>query len=165
MSYWDTSCLIKLYAPEPDSRIFRDFLEADTACVTCDLSTLEFWAAVRRKESEGVLAPGEARIVQSALENDLADGLIRMTSCDPAVRSRFDEIVDLCHSLFPPVFIRTNDALHLAAAHCAGETEIVATDKRLREAALALGHALFPPVEPSSSAAPGDSSALPAEKP
>ena len=49
MSYWDTSCLIKLYAPEPDSRIFRDFLEADTACVTCDLTPLEFWAAVRRK--------------------------------------------------------------------------------------------------------------------
>lgn len=59
-------------------------------------------------------------------------------------------------------FIRTNDALHLAAAHCAGETEIVATDKRLREAALALGHALFPPAESPSPTTPANSPAFPA---
>jgi predicted nucleic acid-binding protein len=147
MSYWDTSCLIKLYTPEPDSQLFRDHLDTGAACVTCDITPLEFWAAVRRKESEEVLAPGEARKLQTALESDLADGLIEMTSCGPAVRIRFDEIVDVCHSRVPPIFIRTNDAMHLAAAHCAGETEIVATDKRLREAALALGHKLFPPAE------------------
>jgi predicted nucleic acid-binding protein len=45
----------------------------------------------------------------------------------------------------PAIFIRTNDAIHLAAARGAGETEIVATDKRLREAALALGFTVFPP--------------------
>lgn len=146
MSYWDTSCLIKLYAPEPDSQLFRDFLGAGAACITCDITPLEFWASVRRKETEGILAPSEARKLQNALENDLADGLIQMTSCDLAVRIRFTEIVDLCHSLVPPIFIRTNDALHLAAAHCAGVSEIVATDKRLREAALALGHVLFPPM-------------------
>ncbi|NQX02856.1 PIN domain-containing protein [bacterium] len=66
MSYWDTSCLIKLYTPEPDSQIFRDFLAEGTACVTCDITPLEFWATVRRKESEGTLAPGEARKVQTA---------------------------------------------------------------------------------------------------
>lgn len=27
MSYWDTSCLIKLYTPEADSSAFRDFLQ------------------------------------------------------------------------------------------------------------------------------------------
>jgi hypothetical protein len=105
---------------------------------------LEFWATVRRKESEGVLATGEARTVQSALESDLESGEMVMVPCDSAVRSAFAAIVDQCHSLVPPIFIRTNDALHLAAARCAGETEIVATDKRLREAALALGLAVFP---------------------
>jgi hypothetical protein len=54
MSYWDTSCLIKLYTPEPDSQIFRDFLDVGAACVTCDITPLEFWATVRRKVSEGV---------------------------------------------------------------------------------------------------------------
>ncbi len=162
MSYWDTSCLIKLYTPEPDSQLFRDFLDTGGACVTCDITPLEFWAAIRRKESEGVLAPGEARKLQIALETDLADGLIQMTSCDSAVRIRFDEIVDLCHSMVPPIFIRTNDALHLAAAHYAGETEIAATDKRLREAAVALGHTLFPPADSQPPPTPPNSPAFPA---
>lgn len=32
MSYWDTPCPIKLYIPELDSQIFRDFLSAVAAC-------------------------------------------------------------------------------------------------------------------------------------
>lgn len=145
MSYWDTSCLIKLYTPEPDSSRFRNHLAAGATCVTCDIAPLEFWATVRRKEAEGVLAPGEARMVQSALEADLVSGIIVMNPCDDGVRTQFDAVVDACHAMRPAIFIRTNDAIHLAAARCAGETEIVATDKRLREAALALGLTVFPP--------------------
>lgn len=125
--------------------MFRDFLAQGGNCVTSDITALEFWAIVRRKEAEGILAPGEARRVQTTLESDLADGSILIKPCDSTVRSRFDQIVDQCHSLVPAIFIRTNDALHLAAADCAGETEIVATDKRLRQAALALGLTVFPP--------------------
>lgn len=91
-----------------------------------------------------MLATGEARKVQGVMESDLAAGEIVVIACDDAVRKEFEMIVDRCHSLVPPIFIRTNDALHLAAARCAGESEIVATDKRLREAALALGMTVFP---------------------
>lgn len=59
----DTSCLIKLYTPEPDSCCFRNHLAAMTTCITCDLTPLEFRATVRPKESEGVLAPGDAIVV------------------------------------------------------------------------------------------------------
>ena len=145
MSYWDTSCLIKLYTPEPDSATFRAHLATGGACVTCDIAPLEFWATVRRKEAEGVLAVREAEKVHAALQSDIAAGSITIIPCDAAVRAKFHTIVEHCHALQPPIFIRTNDALHLAAAMCAGETEIVATDKRLREAAVALGLTVFPP--------------------
>ena len=145
MSYWDTSCLIKLYTPEPDSPVFRTHLAGPGTCVTCDLAPLEFWATVRRKETEGVLAAGEADRVQAAFEADLAAGAISVVACDAAVRQKFRVIVEQCHARTPAIYIRTNDALHLAAASCAGETEIVVTDKRLREAALLLGLAVFPP--------------------
>ena len=144
MSYWDTSCLVKLYTPEADSEIFADILAGGDRCVTCDLAPLEFWATVRRKESEGVLAAGEAQLVQTAFEGDVARGSFRMQPCDVEVRLRFHEIVNRCHGAEPPIFIRTNDALHLAAAGCAGETKIIATDKRLREAAVFLGFQIFP---------------------
>ena len=42
------------------------------------------------------------------------------------------------------LFIRTFDAIHLASARVAGETEIVATDKRLRDAAGLIGFTIFP---------------------
>jgi len=35
------------------------------------LYSLKFWSTVRRKESEGILAPGEAAIVQAALGGDI----------------------------------------------------------------------------------------------
>gem|GEM_PF-3704261 len=68
--------------------VFRDLLVKDDKCVICDLTPLEFWATVRRKESEGVLAPGEALKVQTALEADLADEAILMKTCDAAVKGR-----------------------------------------------------------------------------
>ena len=144
MSYWDTSCLVKLYTPETDSAVFRARLATRPDCVTCDVAPLEFWATVRRKETEGVLTAGQARQVQSALQADITAGMIRVISCDAAVRGKFDDFIEQCHAAMPPIFLRTNDALHLAAARSAGETEIVTTDKKLREAAVALGFSIYP---------------------
>ena len=144
MSYWDTSCLIKLYTPEPDSATFHSRLEAGEKCVTCDITPLEFWATVRRKETEGVLAAGQAERIHAEFEADIASGTIVMVNCDATIQQRFHQIVEHCHTQTPPIYIRTNDALHLAAAQCAGETQIIATDKRLREAARVLGLVVFP---------------------
>lgn len=49
-----------------------------------------------------------------------------------------------CYRHSPPVPVRTLDGLQFAAARMAGETELVATDKKLREAAVSLGFKLFP---------------------
>ena len=40
--------------------------------------------------------------------------------------------------------IRGFDAIHLASARISGETEVVATDSRLRDAAKLLGLSVFP---------------------
>jgi len=48
----------------------------------------------------------------------------------------------LLHS--PPVPVRTNDALHLAAARLAGEREFVSADSRQRAAAVHLGFTVLP---------------------
>ena len=83
MSYWDTSCLIKLYTPELDSELFRARLAVEASCLTADIAPLEFWATVRRKETEGVLAPGEAQTVFDSLESDLAAGEITLVPGRP----------------------------------------------------------------------------------
>jgi len=144
MSYWDTSCLVKLYTPEGDSSAFASYLASHPSCVTADLSLLEFWATVRRKEAEGTLAAGQAQKVQTALETDAVAGAVSLIEVNRQVRIEYKTVVEVCLSQTPPIYIRTNDAQHLAAAKCAGETEIVATDKKLRDAALLLGFTVFP---------------------
>jgi predicted nucleic acid-binding protein len=49
-----------------------------------------------------------------------------------------------CYRHAPPVAIRTFDALHLACSRADGQTELVVTDKRLRDAAKLFGLSLFP---------------------
>ena len=44
----------------------------------------------------------------------------------------------------PPLPVRTLDALHLASARTDHQTELVATDKRMRDAANQLGLSVFP---------------------
>lgn len=144
MSYWDTSCLVKLYTPEDDSAIFIEYLRANPLCVTAGLSLLEFWATIRRKEAEAGLAPGKAKTVQDSLESDVLAGSVTVIQFDPEIRRAYFEVVEQCPSQKPALFIRTNDALHLATAKSTVETEIVATDKRLRDAALLSGFSVFP---------------------
>jgi hypothetical protein len=100
-----------------------------------------------------VLAPGEAQTVFDSLQSDLAAGEITLVSGDAAVRLEFHAIVDQCHAQQPPIFIRTNDALHLAAARCVGETEIVATDNQLSEFCQSLFAAPFWKNPPSGTGA------------
>jgi predicted nucleic acid-binding protein len=53
-------------------------------------------------------------------------------------------VLTLCYQQNPGIPLRTLDALHLASARVAAETELVTTDKRLRDAAKALSFSLFP---------------------
>ncbi len=145
MSYWDTSCLVKLYTPEPDSLLFRNKLRQPIRCVTTEVALLEFWATVRRKEAAGVLEIGEAAKVQSAFEGDVSAGLIEVVQSSGALHLQFNRTVDRCYARACPIWLRTNDALHLAAARLENVAEIVATDRRLRDAAQFLGFQAFPP--------------------
>ena len=149
MSYWDTAGLVKLYAPEPDSAVFgRHAAFLATPPATGGFSRLELWTVLRRKEAESSLAPGEAKQLLAVFDKHTADGLVRHIPLNERVTVEFERVVETCLSQSPPVFIRTLDALHLAAAITAGETEVVTTDKRLRSAALLLGLTLFPPPAP-----------------
>jgi len=100
---------------------------------------------VFRKESAGVIPPGTAESVLTQVNQDIAAGEIRLVQLDAQVEAEFNSIMATCYRHTPTLPIRTFDALHLASARVSGETELVATDKRLRDAAKLLGFTLFPP--------------------
>lgn len=145
MSYWDTSTLVKLYAKEPDSATFESHaLNASAQTVTSRIALYEARAAFQRKESERILLPGAAHELYRQLIQDAAAGELRLIELGADVEREYGQVVGQCYEQTPPIPLRTLDALHLASARVAGESELVVTDKRMRDAAKLLGFSLFP---------------------
>jgi predicted nucleic acid-binding protein len=149
MSYWDTSAVVKLFVREADSDAFESLVSSEAQrLITAEFTRLELWSTLRRKEAEGFLERGEAGALLSDFDSGCAKGEWRLVPNSADVRSEFERVIEQCCSHNPPIFIRTLDALHIASALAVGETEVVATDKRLRDAATLLGFQLFPAPTP-----------------
>jgi predicted nucleic acid-binding protein len=144
MAYWDTSCLVKLYVPEPDSAAFRMHVLSGATIVTSEIARLELWTTVRRKEAAGDLVPGGGLKALRAYDSDLSGGFITVHAMSAMVVSNFESLIDQCHGFAPAIPLRTLDAIHLATAAVSGETQVVATDRRLREAAVKIGLSVYP---------------------
>jgi predicted nucleic acid-binding protein len=97
-----------------------------------------------RKESEGFIQSGTAESVLAQVNQDIAAGQLRIVEIDARVEAEFNGIMATCYRHTPPLPIRTLDALHLASARADNQIELVATDKRMRDAAKLLGLSLFP---------------------
>jgi predicted nucleic acid-binding protein len=145
VAYWDSSALVKLYVKEPDSARFEQFaMSAQTVPTTSRLAIYEVQTTLRRKEAEGILVTGAAQASYQRLMQNVADGNIRVVEFSADIEREFESLLTHCVQHASPIFVRTLDTIHLASAVVAGETEFVATDKRLRDAALFLGLKLFP---------------------
>lgn len=144
MAQWDTSALLKLYMAEADSTVFEQIAACSTLPCAAFIARHEARAAFLRREGEGALPSGEAERLYQVLIADMASGNVVETPLSAALEAEYALILRQCLLHSPPVFIRTNDALHLAAARLSGETEFVTADARQRAAALHLGFTVLP---------------------
>ena len=145
MSYWDSSALVKLYVQETDSSVFEHYAaSAQSAPTTARLSFYELRTVLQRKEFEGSITPGAAHSIYNRVLQDSASGSIRVVEFSLDVAREFENVVIRCFGHPTATFLRTLDGIHLASAILARETEFVATDKRLRDAASLLGLKVFP---------------------
>lgn len=123
MIYLDSSAVVKLVHAELGSAALRDWLDerAETGWVSSVLVEVESFRALARRIPEAIVR------LQPVLD------LIETVDVDPAVRILAQTIM--------PATIRSLDAIHLATALLLGGrlTSFVAYDKRLAEAAAALG--------------------------
>ena len=144
MSYWETSALAKLYVQEADSAIFESHAANHPSIVVSETVRLERRAVLRRREAEGALSPGATEILHASFCALISSGQFTEEAITPELESEYDSILDSYLGQSPPIFLRTNDALHLAAARRANQSEVVSTDKGLRKAALFLGFTVVP---------------------
>jgi hypothetical protein len=92
----------------------------------------------------GALPKGESSRLYSDFLGDLTSGDVRETPLSIELEAEFAKVLRQCLFHAPPLFVRTNDALHPAAARLAGELEFVSADIRERDCATHLGFKVLP---------------------
>ena len=140
MKFWDSSALIPLLVPEPETRPLSALLRTDSAIAAWWGSRLECAAALARLERERRITGPNMAQARSRLDL-LADQWIEI-SPSPLVRDQAERLLRV-HAL------RSADAHQLAAAlvasqHRPATLEFVTIDQRLADAARREGFRLLP---------------------
>jgi len=124
MLYLDTSALMKLIRPEPESESLADWLDAQAPMpwVSSMLIEVELPRALRR--------------VEPSLLADVPSIVARIS------RYEIDEVVRAAAAAYPDPALRSLDAIHLATGDAVFGTQLTAFvcyDERLLAAAAAVG--------------------------
>lgn len=144
--YWDTSALLKLYAPEPDSPAYRKLLKSRTEQpVTAFLHRVELFFALRHKEDRGEIAAGAAGRLFADYLRHLGEGRFHEIPWGDDIAISARSVLEPCLSASSPVKLRSLDGLHLGALLSGGISKLVTTDVGMRRAAQCLGIALIDP--------------------
>ena len=150
MNYWDTSCVLKLYTPEPDSAAYLALAgQATEPLLTSEIMASELTFALHQKESRGDLKAGSAERVLKQFHADCAAGRWLLIPLGRDVLVRAAQLAKACYQRKPPVALRTLDGVHLATALLTKTAGLVTTDERMRQAARVLGLALVPSSSPA----------------
>jgi len=134
MIYLDTCYILKCYLTEHGSREVRDLTQSADGLASCFLARVEFAAAVHRHRREGKLSEADAKAVFDSFEADEQAGYWHWYGVTEAL---LDGVFSTYQSLAPSLFVRTNDAVHLACAREQGFKEIYSNDRHLLAAATA----------------------------
>ena len=128
MVYLDSSAIVKLVVPEPESQALRRYLTTRAERVTSALARVEVLRALRR-------ARGDERTLQRA--EQVLERIALVAVDEPVLRSAAD---------LEPGRLRSLDAVHLATAlSLEGIDALVTYDLRLVDAAADAGLAVAMP--------------------
>jgi predicted nucleic acid-binding protein len=143
--YGDTSALLKLYAPEPDSPFFLQLLaRTDEQIFTASVAAVEIQCALHRKEHFGDLKPGGAAAAIECYREDIRCGRVIEIPFGRDVLEEASNLINLAFRRKRRILIRSLDIIHLASAKAAGVRLMIATDARLREVASLVELRLLP---------------------
>lgn len=135
--YWDTSTVLKLYAPEPDSSDYlRLLIQQPEDIAISFLHRVELYFALHGKESRGEIAAGSAAQLFQLFEQHISAGRYYVIPWGADVALAARQLLDASLSASPPVMLRSLDGLHLAALRAAKIQSVVTADTRMRNAAL-----------------------------
>lgn len=133
--YFDASALVKLYLPEPGSDELNEVVAGRSDLLVSDLAATEIASSLSRRRRDGVLNAEAIVRLHRALLAHVDAGFYRRVELIPAIHREAERLL---FSL-AAVPLRAADALHLALAISAEAATLLTYDRRLAEAALAVG--------------------------
>ena len=141
MNFWDTSALVALGVEEPHRERALRILEGDDRMAVWWGTTVEYVAAVSRREREGILTTAEASELLARLH------ALSRVWYEVQPERRVKELAQRLLRVHP---LRAADGLQLASALVAAEEDpssigFVCFDGRLNQAASREGFAILPP--------------------
>lgn len=134
--YLDTSALLKLYLPEPESQEVEALLRIQEGSYCSTLCQAEFASTLERLRRDGKLSEREAGSLWDLFQKDL------QSSAFSAVETGAEDIRDAIGILKGHAHahrLRTLDAVHLATARNLGAGSFLTFDVRQRAVAGLLG--------------------------
>ncbi len=132
MIYLDTCYILKCYLTESGSREVRALTQSADGLASCALARVEFAAALHRHQREGKLSAADAETVFGSFEVDEKAGFWHWYGLTQAL---LDDVFAAYQSLASSVYLRSNDAIHLACARQQGFQDVYSNDRRLLAAA------------------------------
>ena len=144
--YWDTSALVKLYAPEPESASYRQLLiQLPQDVAICDLHRAELWYALCGKEQRSEIETGSARRLYNLFERHLEEGRYLQLPWGDDIIEGSRKVLESSLAASPPLMLRSLHGFHLGTAISSGIRTLVTADLKLREAAAALEFTILIP--------------------
>lgn len=133
--YLDSSALVKIYLPEPESERVDALLRGRRDLLSSDLAVTEIVSAVARRYREGTVSGRLAQQLGGAILQDMDSSMFQRVELGREVFREAERILLSIES----VPLRAADSLHLALAVRGEAKSIFTFDARLTEAAIALG--------------------------
>jgi predicted nucleic acid-binding protein len=137
--YLDSSVMVKLFAPEPDSEFFVKLTDGENISSSV-LAYTEVYSALLMKQRSGELTAAERTRSWASFERQLEEEAIELAPFHDALFKKANRIMEQCN---PKVALRSLDALHLATCDQLQDWPLCTTDVRMRQAAELLNFPLM----------------------
>jgi predicted nucleic acid-binding protein len=140
--YLDTSCLLKLFFPEPESASVARLLVAEERVVISTLASLELRVQIQGRVAGATLPARAAKALMALIDRTLAQSPYEMAETPSHVFS-----IAKAQMAAPgrAVHCRTLDRLHLATMEALGLRRLLTNDETQARAALARGFEVLRP--------------------
>ena len=134
--YLDTSCLLKVFFPEPETDRTLELISAEPRVLVSSLARLESLSQIHARVAGGLLSPSRAVRLRQRIESVLKLAPYEQVRCPLDMVEVAEKHVNLAEK---GGYCRTLDRLHLATMHALGVHRLLTNDDTQATAARALG--------------------------